>query len=261
MVRRIAPRPVFIAEIGVGDVIGLDVRIDIERVLTRMKSNRTDQLPFAIASALTATAQKIKEAEIEEMGDVFDRPTPFTLNSLYVSPATKRNLVASAYFKDFAPKGTAAGKYLKPQIEGGARSLKRMERALQSKGLMPTGTFAVPGAQAPLDAYGNVPGPFIVRMLSDLQAFGEQGYTANRKGERTGLRRTNYFFVPRKGSHLKPGVYWHMPNKTLGVVFVFVSKVSYSRRFNFYALGRRVQKAEFEKQFAKAWARALATAR
>jgi len=104
---------------------------------------------------------------------------------------------------------------------------------------MPVGMFAVPGRQAPLDGHGNVPGPFIVRMLSDLQAFGEQGYRANRKGKRRGARKTNYFFVPRKGSQLKPGVYWHMPGGLLGVVFVFVSGTSYRKRFDFYGVAGR----------------------
>ncbi len=139
-------------------------------------------------------------------------------------------------------KGIPAARFLGPEIEGGSRSVKRFERALQIKGLMPTGSFAVPAAQAPLDAYGNVPASFIVRMLSDLQAFSEQGYRANRVGPRKGARRENYFFSsygPKRIAHLKPGIYWHMPGGLLGVVFIFVSSAAYRGRYDFYGVGSR----------------------
>lgn len=242
-------------------MITISVTADINRTLAFLRTNRYDQVPFATALALTRTAQKVKEAEVAAMGQVFDRPTAYTLNSLYVTPATKRNLQANVYFKDFSPKGVEAGKYLRPQIDGGARSQKRFERALVAKGLMSPGAYAVPGKQAPLDQYGNVPASFIVRILSDLQAFGEQGYRANRRGARKGARRDNYFFVPRKGSQLRPGIYWHMPNHTLGVVFVFVSRVAYEKKFDFYGIGLKVQAAEFPIQFERAMQEALRSAR
>jgi hypothetical protein len=241
-------------------MITISVTADINRTLAFLRTNRFDQVPFATATALTRTAQKVKEAEVEAMKKVFDRPTAYTLNGLYVTPATKRNLQANVYFKDFSPKGVAAGRYLRPQIDGGSRNQKRFERALILKGLMPAGSYAVPGRQAPLDQFGNVPASFFVRILSDLQAFGEQGYRANRRGARRGARRDNYFFVPKKGSSLRPGVYWHLPNRMLVVVFVFVSRVAYQKRFDFYGIGRKVQAAEFPSQFERAMQEALRSA-
>src|SRR3546814_6873764 len=50
--------------------------------------------------------------------------------------------------------------------------------ALQRVGL-PGDQYAFPAAGAELDAYGNMSRGQVVRLLSYLQAFGEQGYRAN----------------------------------------------------------------------------------
>lgn len=220
-------------------MLQFDIRTNSQIVQAQLTELQKRHLPAAAMDAANATGRYIHAALRSEMTEVFDRPTPWALGGLRFKLATRSKPEVNIWLEEFGGKGIAAAQFLRANIEGGSRAHKRMEKALQAKGLMPKGTFAVPAGQAPLDAYGNVPGSFIVRMLSDLQAFGEQGYRANRKGERRGARRTNYFFVPRKGSSLRPGVYWHMPNRTLGVVFIFVGKVHYERRYDFYGVGRR----------------------
>lgn len=221
-------------------MLQLDLRSNGALVRASLSDLQKKHLPRAQVEAADRTGRYVHGALRSEMQTVFDRPTLWALNGLrYRRPSANRAEV-SIWLEEFGGKGIPAAAFLAAEIEGGARKPKRFEKALQAKGLMPQGWFAVPGRQAPLDAHGNVPGPFIVRMLSDLQAFGEQGYRANRRGVRRGARRTNYFFVPRKGSHLKPGVYWHMPGGMIGCVFRFVSKVNYPKRFDFYGVGRRV---------------------
>lgn len=207
------------------------------RQLSDLQKKHLPKAQMNAANHLGAVTHTILRKEMEES---FDRPTPYTLKGLDWKRATTDRPLVRIWIDEFGKgKGGRPAEYLAPQIEGGVRRHKRFEGALRAKGLMPANGFAVPGAQAPLDAYGNVPGPFIVRMLSDLQAFGEQGYRANRRGERKGRKKTNYFFVPAKGSSLKPGVYWHMPGGLLGTVFVFVSSVSYRKRLDFYGTGTR----------------------
>ena len=52
------------------------------------------QVRFAAAKALTQTAKKVQTRLIAEMGSQFDRPTPYTLRSTFVKPATKTELSA-----------------------------------------------------------------------------------------------------------------------------------------------------------------------
>lgn len=249
-----------------------DVRTNFPDLLRAIDKTRIDQLPQAMAWALTATAEKVKAALVDEVGHVFDRPTPYTLNAFYVWGATKRKLVAGVRIKDnkagdraqpgTVNKGTSAAAYLKPEIEGGERNLKRMEKALQAAGLLPAGMYAVPAKEAPTDAYGNVPAQFIIRMLSDLRAFTADGYRANRKaGRRKGRRATNAFFVPPIRSHLKPGIYWRLPGRMLVPVFVFTRAPAYRARFDFKGFAERTAREEYPKQFPIAWRRALDTDR
>jgi len=135
---------------------------------------------YAIMVALNGTLFAIRDKVIELMRRVFDRPTPYVLRSVLVRPATRDNLQGEVYIDFFGSgKGVAPEKILLAEVFGGPRRNKRAEVALQRAGLMLPGTAMVPAAGAPQDAYGNVPGPFIVRLLAYFQAFGEQGYRAN----------------------------------------------------------------------------------
>jgi hypothetical protein len=241
-------------------VLQFDIRSTGALVRAQLSDLQKKHLPRAQVEAADRTGRYVHGALRSEMEEVFDRPTRWALGGLrYKRPTVGKPLV-TIWLEEFGGKGIPAADFLAAEIEGGARRLKRMEKALQAKGLMPRGWFAIPGRQAPLDAHGNVPGPFIVRMLSDLQAFGEQGYRANRKGRRTGARRTNYFFVPRKDSPLKPGIYWRLPNRTLGVVFAFVSKATYPKRYDFYGVGQRAFNRVAARFMSEALARLIRTA-
>ena len=136
----------------------------VEKVMNELNDIAKRQLPFALARALTQTAKAIQEDEIKEMKQTFDRPTPFILNSLRIEPATKTNLQAKVCVKD------AAVKILSPHIFGGERQVKRFEFHLRRAGILPEDKYITPGACAPLDRYGNIPGGVITRILSALKA-------------------------------------------------------------------------------------------
>lgn len=237
-------------------MIKLDVRTNFAEFLKKIDTVHVDQVPQAMAWTLTEVAKRGREAVVAEMQRVFDRPTPYTLNSLYVWGATKRKLVAEVVIKDDQNKGTPAARYLAPEIEGGERTFKRFERALQFAGLLPAGLWAVPGREAPLDQYGNMPPQLLVRILSDLRAFPEVGYRANRR-----MGKASTFFVAKPGSHLKPGVYWRLPNRMLVCVVAFVRTPHYTKRLDFYGVIQRTSLAEFPRVFPQMWQRALFTDR
>jgi len=231
-----------------------DIRHNGADILKSLTELQRKHLPKAAKDAAQRTGQYVFAALRSEMKEVFDNPTDWTLGGLRFRKPSDDKPSVSIWLEEFSGKGIPAATYLAPQILGGPRRHKRFERALIMKGLMPATSYAVPGKQAPLDDYGNVSGAFIVRVLSDLQAFGEQGYRANRKGKRTGNKRTNYFFVPRPGSSLKPGIYWHMPGKLLGVAFVFVSRAIYDQRYDFYGVADRAFNRVASRNMAEALA-------
>src|SRR5689334_6775239 len=81
-------------------------------------------------SALNQTARDVRDAEVQKMAEVFDRPTRFTENALMVVPATPDNLRAEVRFKE-GFGSIPAWRYLGAQVEGGRRVKKTHERALE----------------------------------------------------------------------------------------------------------------------------------
>lgn len=220
--------------------------------------NLQKQVSFASARALTKTAQDVMAAEKKQIEQSFDRPTPYALNSLFIKPATRDKQEARVFIKSDAFKGTPAENFLRPQIDGGTRKLKRFERALINAGVMPDGHYVVPGAACPLDQYGNIPSRFIVQMLSYFRAFGEQGYKANmnaagrarfdRKASKAVGQQVNYFAVGLN-QKLKPGIYQRVTfaaGSAIRPVFLFVRSVNYKRRFKFYETSEKVIDQRFK---------------
>jgi len=105
---------------------------------------------------LNGTAKKVKVAEQREIKKVFNNPTRYTQNSLWIKWARKTKLEAIVKLKDEAFKGTPATKYLSPQLMGGGRKHKDFENLLISRGQMPSDMYAVPSRTMKLNQYGNV---------------------------------------------------------------------------------------------------------
>jgi hypothetical protein len=245
------------------------VKGDITGILKDMTDAEQKQVPYATALALTRTAQYSKNVLVKEIDAAFDRPTPYTRNALFVKPATKADLVAEVRVRDFAGKGNPAVRYLLPEVEGGARRPKAFENLLIRNGIMPAGWFAIPASGAQLDAYGNVPGSLITKILSQLQA--SRDSTANEPATKRTLRNRKqragrYFAVgTNERGALKPGIYerlnssWH---GAIRAVFVFTRKAPhYRKRYRFYEIGADAARGRFPTEFRLAMDQAVATAR
>lgn len=249
----------------------ISVKVDISGLERRLQRLANEQVPFAMAKALTATAKLVVEAEKREMRDVFDRPRQNTLNSLYIKSASKQRLVAVVGIKDFAGKGVAASKYLAAQIKGGNRRLKRFEKALQIVGVMPHGFVAVPGDAAKIDGDGNMEGGQIVQILSFFKAFPEMGYRANMtpKGRKALAKDKKShkgfsYFVGQPGDRLPFGIWQRFSfygGSAIKPVIMFVPYANYEANFDFYYVARKTAEREFPKQFKIALADAIGTAR
>lgn len=223
--------------------VGVHYRVEVEDVRRALRALSERDAPFVTAYALTQTAKDIKAAEVETMQSVFDRPTRFTLNALYVKPATKQDLVAEVYFKD-GFGSVPAWRYLGPQVEGGARVHKAFERRLIRAGLMQSDEFAVPGSGVKLDSFGNIAGSTIERILSQLgaaeQKAGAQANQTKKSRARAKKKGIGRYFVLRSGGpgnadrNVAAGIYYRADLQAMLPVIMFVRAPRYQKRFLFY---------------------------
>lgn len=232
-------------------MLKVSVKAEVKAVEKWLTDIQKKQLPFATAKALTRTGQKIKEAEIAEMKSVLENPTPFTLKALQLRPATKQNLTAIVWFKDFAGKGNPAGQYLLPQIQGGQRKLKRSERWLGNR-------YLVPGKSVKLDKYGNMPKGQLTKALANTRALPDAAQHT-RKGGR-GYANSKYFYATIRGvsavwERYGPG------GKNIRPYLVAVRNPNYQKRFDFFGVANRTFNANFKREFYDAFTNALRTAR
>ena len=248
----------------------------LDELFQKLDDFEKSQFLYAAARAITKTGQDVKAALVNEMSRAFDRPTPYVLGSLYLRPAKKNDLSAFVYPKDAFGKGTPAKKFLYPEIEGGPRHVKRFERALQARGILPSGMYVVPGQGAELDAYGNIGAGQIRQILSYFGAAEmTMGYTANMTGKNksrlskgTKAKRGFAYLVSNgrgeKASHLPYGIYkrtgfaW---GSAIKPIFLFVKKPSYKSIFKFFEVGQKVAGETFPKNFREAIDEAIRTSR
>lgn len=230
------------------------------------------QISRQTAKALSETAKQAREAVTAEIGRVFDRPTPFTMRSVFYRGASVDRGIpyAQVFLKtDRAHKGSAATDYLLPQVQGGGRELKRSERLMRRAGVLPPGMIAVPGRDAKRDAYGNMSRGQLVQVLSWLQAFGQQGYGANmterrrkslakdRVGRKTGklTKGFEYFLLREPRNGFLPGVYQKVrygDRVVPRIILVFVKAPAYRPRLPFHDTVRRVVSEQFGPNFMAA---------
>lgn len=226
------------------------------------------QMPFIVAKSLTATVKDMQADLKHEMTDSFDRPTPFTLDSTFIKPATKSSMEATVGFKTFGGKGIPAGKYLLTQVFGGVRPLKRFEVALRSIGILPGNHIVVPGSGVQLDSYGNMPRSLIVQILSYFKAFGEQGYKANmtdkrRKSLARGTKKkqgVSYFVSKGGADKFAAGIwarYQFAQGSSVKPIMMFVPYPVYEQRLDFFYAMEQSANKHFDKNMRETFAQVV----
>lgn len=229
-------------------MVTVSYKVDASDIMRNIRALAADDAPMVTAYALTKTGQDIKVAEVDSMKEVFDRPSRFTLNSLYLKTATKRDLVAEVFFKE-GFGSVPAWRYLGPQVEGGSRVHKSHEKRLIAAGLMKSDEYAVPGSGAKLDGSGNMSGPTIVRILSQVQAAETSaGVTANTTAKslkRAKKRNIGRYFVlrpdgsGRAGRNVAPGIYFRAGPADMVPVILFVRQPRYKKRYPFFEVAEK----------------------
>lgn len=207
-------------------------------------------VPYAASTALTRCAQIAAKTDIPNaMREAFENPTPYTLNSLFVQPATKDSLSARVMVKDSVSRGVVPEKFLLPEVKGGGRNEKGFERALRYGGWLKSGERVIPARDMPLDAFGNVSGPSIRSILATLEKPG--GGAA--KGKRKGRYGAGLF----AGQIGKTRGIWQRDgsgkNRTLKPLFIFTTKVPlYRARLDFEGIALKTAQTNFKPEFDKA---------
>lgn len=259
-------------------MIKVDTR-GVEQTVRELK-DMPRRLQFAAVQALTRTALAVRDAEQREMRDVFDRPTPFTLNALFVEPATMAKPVARVGIKDNVGGARPATSWLRWQVFGGLRTPKAFERLLMQAGAMRSDDRAVPGRFARLDAYGNWSRGQLIQVLSQLRiesssgssrslprfSFDDRGQDRRRKQGviKRAYQRAGGQFVafPNGRGRLLPGIYM-VRDTAFGrtdpkPVLLFVSKAEYEAgRFDFPFVARKAIERNLQPELQRAMQQVL----
>ena len=243
----------FKLEIGVDDAQLTKSAIEMQR----------RHIPFALVLTATRLAQRIKKGELAVMRKRLDRPTPTTLNSLFLKAATKAK-PARVYFKDSWTSGIPADAYLQQAVFGGVRPHKRFEKSLIARGIMKSGQYALP-SKSFLNQYGNVSRGTMTKVLSGLGAAETtSGFKANATDSKRSMAKGNRrYFGGVVGD--ESGV-WERMNTKWGAavrpVFVFSDGApAYRTIFPFFKIAENIARAHRTQEFNDALAQTLATAR
>lgn len=242
----------------------LDMSLDAFPVSAGMRELEKKHIPFVMARTATLLAQRVKKGTITVMQKRLDRPTPTTLNSLFVKMATKAS-AAEVYFKDSWASGIPADTYLQQAVSGGLRPHKRFEKSLIARGIMRSGQYAVP-TTAFMNQYGNVSRGTMLKILSGLGAAeSTRGYQSNASGSARSRRKGN---AHRFFSGNVDGTQGVWERKSMGMgdavrpVFIFSdSAPKYRTIFPFFKIGQNIVNANYQADAATAWAEAMASAR
>jgi hypothetical protein len=210
------------------------------------------QLQFASAVALTRTAYKARDLAYDEFRRALDRPTRFTMNSLFVESATRSKREATVKTKP-GFNSVPAGAWLVPNVEGGKRTSKSFERKV--------GSYMVPSKYMNLDSFGNVPGSTFRKIFSNLQ-LGDEQQSTNSAASKRKRKNEAYFLrndiIFRRTNHT-------VGDKTLGAIIPQLILVKndpdYDPVIRWAEIAELAYDRHYADEFDKAFDQAMATAR
>ena len=233
----------------------------LKQIKREMQSLTERELPFAQALILTTVAKKAKNNLTETIPKVFNNPTPFTRNSVFMKAANKKDLKAIVWLKDWAPKGTPAARYLAAPIFGGERKPKASENLLRNRGFLRSGQAWIPGSGMRLNKYGNPSQGQIQKIISALGAQNDPYQNTTTRSIRRNPSQERIFYSEMNGN---PGVYQRGPRGTLSRLLVFTQQASmprYRKQFPFFLIAEKAINKHMLPSAQEAISRVIATRR
>lgn len=169
----------------------LTVTINDQQVKQMLASLPT-QANRSLEMALDQTATMVKDRIRNDMDIVFDNPTAWTKNSIYVKKTRGHNMTAVIGLKQPTRRsGTITEHYLQSEIFGGERRDKGLEKAMASKS---GGMHFIPATGVGNRVNGNISGQTIQEVIAKLN-----------KG--AGKTSREYVFLPKGSGPRPPGIY------------------------------------------------------
>lgn len=205
------------------------LKFDIAPALKELRRDFGDfqrqQVPFASALALTRIAQNVQAAEVANMDEKLDHPTPFTKKGVAIIPAKKNNLTASVYVRDIQAA------YLMPVETGGHQVLGGKRAILAPRGVK-------------LNAYGNLPRGKLATLKAGPSTF--VGKVTTKNGHQVGgvWKRTG------SGAQAK-----------LKLLIEFADPAPIKAKLGYAERAKQVIEATYRPAFEEAMAKAMSTAR
>jgi hypothetical protein len=251
----------------------ITIKHDINKAKLDLKKTRKSQIPFATRLTLNQLARNSKKNLDRQIVARLDRPTRFTQRAIRTANATRRNMAARVAVKDKRKED----QLLEHLFTGGTRINKRAERLLRGIGVIPSGKFMVPGKFAPRDSFGNIRRAFINKIVKFFKASRPDSNSTSSLAPGVWVRRFDRgqkkarksrgqsgsfeFFVVHKqvsgGKVSKRGKKRRAPEPVL----LFVDRPRYKQFFSMEATVRKVILRDLDREFRKAYAQAVATAR
>jgi len=207
-----------------------------------------------IADGMTNTAEESTQAVRRAIPAHIDRPTPWTMSSLFFFPAEKEDLRAAVAFKwEFGRRSRNeigmfdAPQSMQMQVYGGKRKLKDVEKKLQQAGVTPPGRpFLVPSRALKRDRYGNVTRKTMNKILYSGVSGGVMAEKPLNGGRNRGATRKGQSFVMRKKGKGAIGIFkntgrysYTKSDKPATPQFWFNAQPHYSPIFDFHGIANR----------------------
>jgi hypothetical protein len=220
------------------------IRSNIKEIQKKLGAFAYQQVPFATAKTLTSIAKMVQKSETDNLASTFKNPSPFTLRSVRMTSARKGNLVATVFVMD------KAARYLQPYEDGGVHQLS-------SKALLNP-------KDIPLNQYGQLRKGALAALKARSDVF--IGPVRTRKGIVNGVwqREASAATVTRtKAGRLIVSAARKGFNKSgkLKLLIRFGDALPVNKRLGYRARAKKIIDSNINKEFGKALAQAMASAK